>query len=72
MNRTGFITLSGTREGIRTPDLLVRSQTLYPTELLALIIRRFVKVKTSQHLLSYQKKIYFQVFYKIFFNWQYH
>ena len=23
----------GTAEGIRTPDLLVRSQTLYPTEL---------------------------------------
>ena len=28
---------SGTPEGIRTPDLLVRSQTLYPTELLAQI-----------------------------------
>ena len=27
--------LSGTPEGIRTPDLLVRSQTLYPAELLA-------------------------------------
>ena len=27
--------LNGTAEGIRTPDLLVRSQTLYPTELLA-------------------------------------
>ena len=27
----------GTPEGIRTPDLLVRSQTLYPTELPALI-----------------------------------
>ena len=26
---------SGTPEGIRTPDLLVRSQTLYPAELLA-------------------------------------
>ena len=25
----------GTPEGTRTPDLLVRSQTLYPTELLA-------------------------------------
>ena len=24
---------NGTPEGIRTPDLLVRSQTLYPTEL---------------------------------------
>ena len=28
-------TLIGTPEGIRTPDLLVRSQTLYPAELLA-------------------------------------
>lgn len=27
--------LNGTRRGIRTPDLLVRSQTLYPTELRA-------------------------------------
>ena len=26
-------TISGTAEGIRTPDLLVRSQTLYPAEL---------------------------------------
>ena len=26
---------SGTAEGIRTPDLLVRSQTLYPAELAA-------------------------------------
>ena len=25
--------LNGTAEGIRTPDLLVRSQSLYPTEL---------------------------------------
>ena len=30
--------LSGTPEGIRTPDLLVRSQTLYPTELAAHLI----------------------------------
>ena len=29
------MSLFGTPEGIRTPDLLVRSQTLYPTELLA-------------------------------------
>ena len=27
--------LNGTAEGIRTPDLLVRSQSLYPTELQA-------------------------------------
>ena len=28
-------TFSGTPKGIRTPDLLVRSQTLYPAELSA-------------------------------------
>ena len=30
---TEVIAFPGTAEGIRTPDLLVRSQTLYPTEL---------------------------------------
>ena len=30
-----LVWLYGTAEGIRTPDLLVRSQTLYPAELLA-------------------------------------
>jgi hypothetical protein len=29
----------GTPEGIRTPDLLVRSQSLYPTELQARIFK---------------------------------
>ena len=29
---------NGALEGIRTPDLLVRSQTLYPTELRAHVI----------------------------------
>ena len=29
----GWVMLFGTAEGIRTPDLLVRSQTLYPAEL---------------------------------------
>ena len=33
------ILLCITRGGIRTPDLLVRSQTLYPTELRTLIIQ---------------------------------
>ena len=35
--KNGHLTVSvlGTPEGTRTPDLLVRSQTLYPTELLA-------------------------------------
>ena len=28
-----LVWLDGTAEGIRTPDLLVRSQSLYPTEL---------------------------------------
>ena len=30
-----MVSVLGTPEGTRTPDLLVRSQTLYPTELLA-------------------------------------
>ena len=30
-----FPKINGALEGIRTPDLLVRSQTLYPTELRA-------------------------------------
>ena len=33
-NRFGLF-FSGTPEGTRTPDLLIRSQSLYPTELLA-------------------------------------
>ena len=36
--------LFGTPEGIRTPDLLVRSQTLYPTELLAHTVFRTAKL----------------------------
>ena len=32
------LSLCGTPEGIRTPDLLVRSQTLYPTELRARVL----------------------------------
>jgi hypothetical protein len=32
---------TGTPGGIRTPDLLIRSQTLYPTELLAQVQRRY-------------------------------
>ena len=31
--KLGGVIHFGTAEGIRTPDLLVRSQTLYPTEL---------------------------------------
>ena len=43
-----------TRGGIRTPDLLVRSQTLYPTELRTLI----------GWLNFISKKKFFQVFFK--------
>ena len=39
--------LYGALEGIRTPDLLVRSQTLYPTELRA-HNRQFTQLNTSQ------------------------
>ena len=39
--------LYGALEGIRTPDLLVRSQTLYPTELRA-HNRQYTQLNTSQ------------------------
>ena len=35
---------SGALEGIRTPDLLVRSQTLYPAELRARWIQKKIKM----------------------------
>ena len=35
-------TRHGTPEGTRTPDLLIRSQSLYPTELLAHISHRML------------------------------
>ena len=35
----------GALEGIRTPDLLVRSQTLYPTELRAQYVTNLYKTK---------------------------
>ena len=38
----------GTPEGIRTPDLLVRSQTLYPTELLARLPKDIIAHTTKQ------------------------
>lgn len=56
-----------TREGIRTPDLLVRSQTLYPAELLAPIQKFFIA--TSCNILILSKKDFFSSFFlKIFFT----
>ena len=52
----------GTPEGIRTPDLLVRSQTLYPAELIAQNIYFF---KTLEYYITI--KIKNQVFISIFF-----
>ena len=37
-NTCGIASVLGALQGIRTPDLLVRSQTLYPTELAAHLI----------------------------------
>ncbi len=42
--------------GIRTPDLLVRSQTLYPAELRALIY--FLLFNNNQNILFFQVKIF--------------
>ena len=41
----------GTAEGIRTPDLLIRSQTLYPTELQPHVIERTVFVLLADGLI---------------------
>ena len=41
--------LNGTRRGIRTPDLLVRSQTLYPAGLYAQIVYIYI-VRTEKFL----------------------
>ena len=39
----------GTAEGIRTPDLLVRSQTLYPTELQPhMLSKQLIYITTGQ------------------------
>lgn len=43
--------LNGTAEGIRTPDLLIRSQTLYPTELQPHVIERTVFVLLADGLI---------------------
>ena len=38
----------GALEGTRTPDLLVRSQTLYPAELLARAVFRLLMYYTTE------------------------
>ena len=54
-------TLVGTAEGIRTPDLLVRSQSLYPAELWAHFLLRTVVLTTItiiSHLLQLVKRFF--------------
>ena len=51
----------GTAEGIRTPDLLVRSQSLYPAELWAHFLLRTVVLTTIviiSHLLQLVKRFF--------------
>ena len=43
----------GTAEGIRTPDLLVRSQTLYPAELQPHTVSHWVSPRDSLIILPY-------------------
>ena len=42
-NREDSGLFPGTPEGTRTPDLLIRSQSLYPTELLAHVQSRLLR-----------------------------
>ena len=53
----------GAPGGTRTPDLLVRSQTLYPTELHTLIFGLFV---FSVLLDSIQRRFFFKIVCKLF------
>ena len=53
----------GTPEGTRTPDLLIRSQSLYPTELLAHISHRMLGYYS---ILASKMQVFFRNFRKIF------
>ena len=56
--------LYGTPEGIRTPDLLVRSQTLYPAELPAhFLLPEYIITKNSKNQHQISKKRSFGDFY---------
>ena len=56
-----FLTIAGTPKGIRTPDLLVRSQTLYPAELSAHVLVAYIEYHASDTLstifFSFSQKI---------------
>ena len=61
---TGFY---GALEGIRTPDLLIRSQTLYPTELPAhLVCNRLVRCKKYIIRFPFDCQRFFQIFLNFF------
>ena len=48
-NLEDFRVFTGTPKGTRTPDLLIRSQSLYPTELSAHLLA-FWRAKVYQHI----------------------
>ena len=50
----------GTAEGIRTPDLLVRSQTLYPAELQPQIIAVLLTASLYYHIRNYFARPFFK------------
>ena len=49
--------INGALEGIRTPDLLVRSQTLYPAELRAQVIKDTYNTTTFFNISQYSIQI---------------
>ena len=62
-----FAGSDGALEGIRTPDLLIRSQTLYPTELPAhLVCNRLVRCKKYIIRFLFDCQRFFLKFFKFF------
>ncbi len=64
-NHYSYNAFRGTAEGIRTPDLLVRSQTLYPAELQPHTVRHWVIPRDSLIILTHsdrKSKNFFQFF----------
>ena len=63
-NLEDFRAFTGTPKGTRTPDLLIRSQSLYPTELSA--HRRFSRVPKYISTSWQKKQVLFLLFSKNF------
>ena len=59
VNPKGLTVFIGALKGTRTPDLLIRSQTLYPAELSA----HFTKCKNYNNTSILQNQVFFKIIY---------